>query len=215
MEKKVTNYSLPDQVCDLLKESIIKGELKPGDRIIEMEIAKSYNVSQAPVREALSRLRKEGFVIHHRHKGTFVSNFSKKNIDEIYSFREAIEPLAIARAIQKIKEVDLKELSDLYQEMLKAGKNGDLEKVREIDVAFHSYIYKLADHDYMYQVWEDLSAVSNRIWYITSKIYFDNLDEIAKLHKPILDALYKRDVEGCIKAFNIHTHYVWEKITNE
>ncbi|MFE4810694.1 GntR family transcriptional regulator [Peribacillus simplex] len=215
MEKKVTNYSLPDQVCDLLKESIIKGELKPGDRIIEMEIAKSYNVSQAPVREALSRLRKEGFVIHHRHKGTFVSNFSKKNIDEIYSFREAIEPLAIARAIQKIKEVDLRELSDLYQEMLKAGKNGDLEKVREIDVAFHSYIYKLADHDYMYQVWEDLSAVSNRIWYITSQIYFDNLDEIAKLHKPILDALYKRDVEGCIKAFNIHTHYVWQKITNE
>ncbi|MCO0599126.1 GntR family transcriptional regulator [Peribacillus butanolivorans] len=215
MEKKVTNYSLPDQVCDLLKESIIKGELKPGDRIIEMEIAKSYNVSQAPVREALSRLRKEGFVIHHRHKGTFVSNFSKKNIDEIYSFREAIEPLAIARAIQKIKEVDLRELSDLYQEMLKAGKNGDLEKVREIDVAFHSYIYKLADHDYMYQVWEDLSAVSNRIWYITSQIYFDNLDEIAKLHKPILDALYKRDVEGCIKAFNIHTHYVWRKITNE
>ncbi|MGE6613472.1 GntR family transcriptional regulator [Peribacillus sp. NPDC076916] len=215
MEKKVTNYSLPDQVCDLLKESIIKGELKPGDRIIEMEIAKSYNVSQAPVREALSRLRKEGFVIHHRHKGTFVSNFSKKNIDEIYSFREAIEPLAIARAIQKIKDEDLRELSDLYQEMLKAGKNGDLEKVREIDVAFHSHIYKLADHDYMYQVWEDLSAVSNRIWYITSQIYFDNLDEIAKLHKPILDALYKRDVEGCIKAFNTHTHYVWEKITNE
>ena len=75
MEKMIKNYSLADQVYNFLKDLIIKGELKPGERIVELEVAKTYDVSQAPVREALSRLSKEGFVIHHRNKGTFVSNF--------------------------------------------------------------------------------------------------------------------------------------------
>lgn len=75
MEKGyVKAYSLSDQIWSLLKESIIKGELKSGDRILELEVAKMYNVSQAPVREALLRLKKEGFVIHYPNKGTFVSN---------------------------------------------------------------------------------------------------------------------------------------------
>jgi DNA-binding GntR family transcriptional regulator len=215
MGKMINNNSLSDQVCDLIKDSIIKGELKPGDRLLELEIAKTYDVSQAPVREALLRLKKEGFVVHYRHKGTFVSNFSKKNIEEIYSFREVMEPLAIARAIQNLKEEDLIKLDQLYQEMLATGKNNDLEKFREYDAAFHSYIYKLADHEFMYQVWEDLSAVSSRIWYLTSQIYFDKLVDNAELHKPILDALYERDVEKCVEAFKIHMHYIWEKIRNE
>jgi DNA-binding GntR family transcriptional regulator len=215
MGKVIKNYSLSDQVGEFLKDSIIKGELKPGDRLLELEIAKAYDVSQAPVREALSRLKKEGFVVHYRHKGTFVSNFSKKNIEEIYSFREVMEPLAIARAIQNLKEEDLKELDYLYQEMLIAGKNIDLEKFRELDDAFHTYIYKLADHEFMYQVWEDLSAVSNRIWYLTSQIYFDRLEDNAKLHKPILDALYERDKEKCVEAFEIHMNYIWKKIRDD
>ncbi|KIL45236.1 GntR family transcriptional regulator [Jeotgalibacillus soli] len=215
MGRLVRNDSLADQICDLLKDAIIKGELKPGDRLIEMEVAKQYSVSQAPVREALSRLRIEGFVVHYRHKGSFVSNFSKKDVEEIYSFREVMEPLAIQRALQNLTDDDLKELSSLYHYMLTAGKNNDLERVRETDNAFHNYIYKLADHEFMYQVWEDLTAVSDRIWYLTSQIYFDKLEEIAELHKPILDAMYDRDVEKCIKAFKVHMHFVWEKIRQE
>ncbi|WNS79592.1 GntR family transcriptional regulator [Domibacillus sp. DTU_2020_1001157_1_SI_ALB_TIR_016] len=215
MSKVVKNYSLSDQVCDLLKDAIIKGELKPGDRLLELEMAKTYNVSQAPIREALSRLKKEGFVVHYPHKGTFVSNFSKKNIEEIYSFREAVEPLAIERAIQNITEEDLAELNEIYQNMLQAGKENDLEELNNTDIAFHTYIYKLADHEFMFKVWEDLSAVSNRIWYFSNQIYFEELNEVVKLHEPILNALYERDVEKCIDAFKVHMKFVWEKIKNE
>ncbi|PLR78518.1 hypothetical protein CU633_04630 [Bacillus sp. V3-13] len=215
MTKSVKTYSLSDQVWNLLKDSIIKGELKPGDRILELEVAKTYNVSQAPVREALSRLKKEGFVIHYPHKGTFVSNFSQKDINEIYSFREVVEPLAIKRAIQYIQDHDLVKLNGLYQQMLKAGESNNLEELNQIDIAFHTYIYKLADHEFMYKVWEDLSSASNRIWYLTNQIYFDKLDEVAKLHEPILQALYERNVEKCVDAFKAHMQYVWEKIKKE
>lgn len=215
MLKVVKTYSLSDQVCDLLKDAIIKGELKPGDRLLELEMAKKYEVSQAPVREALSRLKKEGFVIHYPHKGTFVSNFSKKNIEEIYSFRESVEPLAIERAIKNITDDDLAELSAMYERMLQAGEANDLEMLNQIDISFHTYIYKLADHEFMFKVWEDLSSASNRIWYLTNQIYFEELGEVAKLHKPILDALYDRNVDECVKAFKIHMKFVWEKIRNE
>lgn len=215
MSKLVKTYALSDQVCDLLKEAIIKGELKPGDRLLELEVAKTYDVSQAPVREALSRLKKEGFVIHYPHKGTFVSNFSKKNIEEIYSFRETVEPLAIERAIKNITEKDLAELSEIYEKMLQAGEENDLEELNKTDIAFHTYIYELADHEFMFKVWEDLSSASNRIWYLTNQIYFEELDEVAKLHKPILDALYERNTEKCIYAFKVHMKFVWEKIKYE
>ncbi|MBM7649699.1 DNA-binding GntR family transcriptional regulator [Bacillus ectoiniformans] len=215
MPKLVKSYTLSDQVCDLLKDSIIRGDLKPGDRLLELDIAKNYNVSQAPVREALSRLKNEGFVIHYPHKGTFVSNFSKKNIEEVYSFREAVEPLAIKRAISNITDDDLEKLKSIYEDMLQAGKENDLEMLNKHDIAFHTYIYKLADHEFMFNVWENLSSASNRIWYLTNQIYFKNLNEVAKLHEPILNALYKRDAEECIAAFKAHMKFVWDKIRDE
>lgn len=215
MPKLVKSYSLSDQVCDLLKDSIIRGDLKPGDRLLELEVAKKYNVSQAPVREALSRLKKEGFVIHYPHKGTFVSNFSKKNIEEVYSFREAVEPLAIKRAINNITEEDLEKLNATYKKMVQAGKENDLEMLNKYDISFHTYIYKLADHEFMFKVWEDLSSASNRIWYLTNQIYFENLNEVAELHEPILNALYKRNTEECVAAFKMHMKFVWDKIKSE
>ncbi|BAQ11633.1 putative gntr family transcriptional regulator [Bacillus sp. OxB-1] len=213
--KSIKTYSLSEQVFDFLKDSIIRGELKPGDRILELEVAKTYNVSQAPVREALSRLKQEGFVVHYPHKGTFVSNLSKKNIDEIYSFRKAIEPLAIERAIKNIKDEDIKKLRNLYQQMLKAGEKNDFEGLNEIDIKFHNYIYKIADHKLLYEVWESVSSISNRIWYLTSQVYFDKLDEVAQSHLPILEALEERDVDKCIQAFKKHIQHVWDKIKHE
>lgn len=215
MEKIIKNYSLADQIYNHMKDLIVKGELKPGERITELEVAKTYEVSQAPVREALSRLKKEGFVVHHRNKGSFVSNFSSKDIEEIYSFRRVMEPLAIERAIENLNDEHLKTLDELYEKMLAAGVNEDLEGLRKWDEAFHNYIYKIADHDFMYQVWENLSAVSNRIWYLTSQIYFEKLDEIVKLHQPILEAIHERDAEKCIQAFEVHINYTFESLKDK
>ncbi len=97
MKTRVVNHSLMDQVYPLLRDLIIKGELKPGYRIIEMDVAKKFGVSQGPVREALSQLQKEGFVIRHRNKGTFVSNLSRQDTRDIYELREVIEEFALSK----------------------------------------------------------------------------------------------------------------------
>lgn len=99
--------------------------------------------------------------------------------------------------------------------MLQAGESNDLDELNRVDIIFHTFIYEIANHKYMFKVWESLSSASNRVWYLTSQLYFNKLDEVAKLHKPIIDALHERDAEKCIEAFKTHIRYTWNNIKNE
>ena len=204
----VNNDSLADQLYNVLKNSIIKGDFMPGDRLIETEIAKMYGVSQAPVREAFSRLNEEDLISSLRYKGHFVSNLSKKDVEEIYSFREIMEVFALERAIERINELDLKKMNQLYHDMVEAGKRQDIERARTVDIEFHTQIYRIADHNFMFKVWEDLSLKSSRVWYLTKKIYFTKLSHVAEIHKPLLDSIEKRDIKQSIKNFKAHLYYV-------
>lgn len=204
---KLYNKSFSQQIYETLRDNIIKGELRPGDRIIELDVAKGFEVSQAPVREALLKLADEGLVVSHRYKGTFVSNISIDKIDELYSFRLIMEEMAIKRAMKRITPEDFQVLEDYYNEMLLAGKNNNLDDIRVADVNFHTQIYKIANHHFMYQVWETLSAKLNRIWYLTSQMYFTDLIEVSNIHEPILRAFKNRDADACIQAFHNHVDY--------
>ncbi|OHR66551.1 hypothetical protein HMPREF3291_01575 [Bacillus sp. HMSC76G11] len=212
MGRLLKQDSLADQIYHLIKDSIIKGELKPGDRITELDISTKHGVSQAPVREAFLRLNEDGMVVSMRHKGTFVSNISLKDIKEIYDFREKMEPLAIQLAIENAKEQDKINLLSLFEKMVEAGEKQDVDLIRNADVMFHTYIYKLANHSFMYRIWELLSARSNRVWYLTSQVYFDDLNELTQIHKPIVDSFIQKDAEQCIDAFKIHLEFVKNKI---
>lgn len=212
IKKKVVYKSLAEQVYESIKESIIRSELKSGDRIVELELARTYGVSQSTVREALGLLRRDELVVTHGNKGTYVSNFSKKDVEEIYSFREVIEVFAIRRAIERITDADVADLEEIYNEMVEAGKTDDIDKMRLNDVAFHSIIYKIAEHSFMYQVWEDITNKMNRIWYFTGQFYFRDLQELAEMHKPILDAFKMKNKEEACEAFIKHLNYVRHQI---
>ncbi len=80
------------------------------------------------MREALALLRKDELVVTHGNKGTYVSNFSKKDVEEMYSFREVLETFAISRAIERITDADIAELEAIYNEMVTAGQTDDIEK---------------------------------------------------------------------------------------
>jgi DNA-binding GntR family transcriptional regulator len=212
IEKKVVYKSLSGQVYEAIKESIIKAELKSGDRIVELDLAKTYGVSQSTVREALALLRKDELVVTHANKGTYVSNFSKKDVEEMYSFREVIEIFAIKRAIEKATDEDIAALEDIFNQMIEAGQTDDIEKMRVNDVAFHSVIYKMADHSFAYQVWQDITNKMNRVWYFTNQYYFRDLLELAKMHKPIVDAFKKKNKEEACESFISHLNYVRDQL---
>ncbi|WP_026691901.1 GntR family transcriptional regulator [Peribacillus kribbensis] len=207
MKNSIVNKTLSEQIYEALREKIIKGELQPGDRIVELEVAKTYGVSQAPVREAFLKLAEEDLVVTQRNKGTFVSNFSADEIDQLYDFRLMLEEFAIKRSFEKLNDEDIKELKNYYNQMVHAGENNDLEKIRTSDEDFHTKIYKMADHKFLGSVWETLSSKLSRIWYLNSQVYFTDLSQLASIHAPILTAFENRDLKGCIKAFHEHVNY--------
>jgi DNA-binding GntR family transcriptional regulator len=211
MKRSIINKSLSVQIYESLREQIIRGELQPGDRIVELELAKNFGVSQAPVREALLKLGEEDLVISHRNKGTFVSNVSIDEMDDLYSFRVVMEEFAIKRAFEKMTNEDIKALEALYLKIVSAGEKNELDALRAADIDFHCKIYDVADHTFMRSVWGQLVLKLNRIWYLTSQMYFTDLLEIASIHEPILVAFKNRDLDGCIKAFNEHVNYEKKK----
>lgn len=215
MKKTVVYKSLSEQVYEAIKESIIRAELKSGDRIVELDLARTYGVSQSTVREALALLRKDELVVTHGNKGTYVSNFSKKDVEEMYSFREVLETFAINRAIDRIQEEDIAELEAIYNEMVEAGKTDNIEKMRINDVAFHNIIYKMADHAYVYQIWQDITNKMSRIWYFTNQFYFSDLLELAYMHKPILDAFKNKNKEEACTTFIAHLNYVRHQLLGQ
>jgi DNA-binding GntR family transcriptional regulator len=207
MKSSIVNKSLSDQIHEVLRDSIIKGELRPGDRILELEVAKNFGVSQAPVREALLKLAEEELVVSIRYKGTFVSNISSVEMEELYCFRKIMEELAIKRSFERMKDGDVSTLEHFYHEMVRAGEANDLGSLRAADINFHSKIYHMAEHKFMFSVWETLVSKLNRIWYLTSQAYFINLSEVAAIHEPLLNAIKRYDLNGCIKAFHEHVDY--------
>ncbi len=80
--------------------------------------------------------------------------------------------------------------------------------MRISDVAFHSVIYKIADHSFVYQVWQDVTNKMNRVWYFTNQFYFSDLLELAYMHKPILDAFKNKNKEEACATFITHLNYV-------
>ena len=203
--------NLAESVSDLLRESIVNGQITPGTHLIEAEIAKQLNVSRGPLREAFRILEKEGLLDNRPGRGSYVSQPSERYIKEAYSLRSVLEIEAFRLAINKRTEEDLERLENTLEEMFNAAKSGDERDVLRLDIAFHRMIWGIADHRL---IQASLEAIITRLkMYIAvqTKIYDDLLKGIAD-HRIILDALRSRNEERGIEALKQHLQLAIEMV---
>jgi DNA-binding GntR family transcriptional regulator len=135
-------YSLRSKIYYQLKESILNGEYKPGDNLIEMKLAKELGVSRTPIREAFRQLELEGLVYSIPNKGVVVEGVTKQDVEDIYTIRKMVEGLAARWASEKITPSQLKELKDILGLMEYYTEKGEHEKLSELDSKFHDIIFK-------------------------------------------------------------------------
>ena len=139
---------LRDVVFQTLRQAILKGELKPGERLMEIQLAQKLGVSRTPVREAIRKLELEGLVLMIPRKGAEVAEITIKDLEDVLEVRAALEELAVCDACENITEeqiLALKEAADNFQAALESD---DLVKCAETDMAFHEIIYSaLKKHD--------------------------------------------------------------------
>lgn len=192
---------LREQIRELLLERIIKGDLKPGDRIVELQIAQELGTSQAPVREALRELQFLGFVEHEPYRGTRVRRITEEELAEIYPVRAALEELAAQEAAKRLGG-KVEELEEEFEAMLEAADRGSLHDLAAHDTAFHRRIVEAAANRVLLDTWRTL-RVEARVVVTALKTDVD-LHELAELHRPLLEAIREGSPERAGAALRQH-----------
>jgi len=149
MMDKENNYSLLTQkesAFKKIKEGILSSRWSLGSRLVERQLCAELGVSRTPIREAFSRLEREGLVELIPQWGVFVKKLSKSDILEIYEVRDALEGLAVRLAAKNAEENDIKTIRDMFRKMEKALENANFKELNEADNAFHFSIIK-ASHN--------------------------------------------------------------------
>ena len=132
---------LRDVVFNTLREAILKGDLKPGERLMELQLASKLGVSRTPIREAIRMLEQEGLAVTMPRKGAEVAKMTLKDMEDVLEIREALDELAVRIACEKITDEQLKRLMDAKDLFETSTRTGDVKKIAEADVRFHDVIY--------------------------------------------------------------------------
>ena len=206
--------SLRHDVRTHLRNLILDGTLKPGDRIVESRLARELGISQTPVREALRELEQMGLVVSYPNRGSSVRKVEPQDADEMYTLRAHLEAMAITLALPKLTEDDLDTLDGLIDGMIEAGENNDPDLLTELDTGFHEFILQHSGHRLLLQTWQGISPLN---WTMMTVIRLKdrNLRELAERHRPIVDALRARDNARAVQAIQEHVLVLGEKVVRD
>jgi len=139
---KLENYKpLRDIVFEHLRAAIISGVLKPGERLMELQLADDMGVSRTPVREAIRKLELEGLVSMVARRGAYVSDLSIRDIAETFEVRAALESLAAGLAAERIVPEELEQLERVLVEIGTCEQQGTIERIVELDEEFHALLF--------------------------------------------------------------------------
>ena len=147
---------LRDVVFNTLRQAILKGELKPGERLMEIQLANKLGVSRTPIREAIRKLELEGLVLMIPRKGAEVADITEKSLRDVLEVRKALEELAVQLACEKITEAEIEELKKAAEDFKKILKSNDVTQIAEADVHFHDIIYMATDNQKLIQLLSNL-----------------------------------------------------------
>jgi DNA-binding GntR family transcriptional regulator len=191
----LTYYTVQESVVDHLRDLILSRELKPGERLVQSELAAQLGVSRTPIREALHQLASEGLVTLSRYKGASVAEFSPVELEEIYHVRIALEGYAARLAAKNITDEELQQLRELLPQMKEAYEQGERSRLLEVNRQFYLCLYAATRQQRLYELVVNhlhLSRQYRRIYF-----YLENLaaNTVAE-HEALLKVLEQRDVEA-------------------
>ncbi len=203
---------LRDQIVDSLRRSILTGQLEPGERLVELELARRFETSQGPVREALQRLATEGLVVLKRHSGTYVAPLNHHELRAICEVRKTVECVGAAASAREMDEEQLQHLDRTLAEMYAAAGKGDRSSLIALDMSFHRFICEGSRLPTLIRVWDILANQIERFLHIDHPKHFPDQMEIARSHEPIVRALKARDAEAASLAVREHIDLIWRRI---
>jgi len=183
---------LREVIFNTLRQAIILGELKPGERLMEVHLAEKMGVSRTPVREAIRKLELEGLVNMVPRKGAHVADLSVKDIMDVLEVRACLDGLATSLAATRITQDEIKELKHIHTQFINYIEKDNLQGSIKKDVEFHDVIYRSSRNERLIQITSNLREQVQRFRVIYLKDY-SNTKDIINEHNDIIDALIAKD----------------------
>ena len=201
--------SLRVQIADFLRDSVLSGRLKPGEKLVERALAKSLGVGQATVREALQVLEHEGLILKKANTATFVTELSSKQVAEIVDIRMDLEPKAFVLAHQRMTPAKLASLKELLREIDKGVTKSDYYRVSQNDRAFHQTIWKMAENETLDKILNQLCIPLFAYLMVLLSTSQSDLKKRVQPHAILIEYLQRKDEVALAKAVRDHIWNSW------
>jgi len=194
------------KVCNRIREAILRGDFKPGERLKQSELADAMGVSRMPIREAFRKLESEGLIILEPHKGAVVKPINVSDIEEIYTLRAELEKMAVYQSVEHLSEDDHRQLTTLVEHMEAAQ---DVDEFIEYNIEFHRLLMKNCK-------WERLNSIISNLWnglpQQTPHILTGQKETSNVEHRSILNAVVNKDKETAAYLVSKHISRTGEKL---
>ena len=194
---------LRDVVFNTLRQAILTGELKPGERLMEIHLAERLGVSRTPIREAIRKLELEGLVTMIPRRGAEVAQITEKSMSDVLEVRRALDALCVELACDRITEEELARLEQACSDFEAAVKTRDNKVIAQADVKLHDIIVQATGNSRLIQLVNNLSEqmYRYRFEYIKDSSRHENLVEE---HRMIYESVLHRDKQKAAEASKIH-----------
>ncbi len=198
--------SMSALAAEALRQMVLTGELRPGDRVIENRLTEELGVSRPPLREAMRVLEQEGLIVQTPRKGAVVAPVTPHDIYEIVSLREEIEQIAVRLGVPVRSQERLDRLRQAFQALQDAAEEPGAARVVETSFAFHLAIVGLAGHRRLEDVYRSLSLQMRMCMAMNRRVRaeIETPREDAARHRPLMDLVEAGDYEGMAHAVAHH-----------
>ncbi|MCR4610410.1 MAG: GntR family transcriptional regulator [Lachnospiraceae bacterium] len=194
---------LRNVVFNTLRDAILRGEMTPGERLMEIPLAHKLGVSRTPVREAIRMLENEGLAVTYPRRGAQVAKMSEKDLDDVLEIREVLDTLAVSLACDNMGEEDFDRLQQAVDEFVAATKGNDIRLIVKKDEEFHNVIYECSNNPRLRTILTNLKEQMYRFRfeYVKDPSTYPTL---INEHREILDALRARDKSKVVELTSTH-----------
>jgi DNA-binding GntR family transcriptional regulator len=191
MEKHLT---LREKILENIRDAIMSGGLKPGEKVAEPELAERFGISRTPIREAFRQLESEGYLTVIPRKGAVVVSFSSKEIDEFYAIKSILEGYAAHRACKNLTEKEIDRLAAINEKLRQLAEDGDIKHFFKIHNDFHELFRKAADNAKLEEMISGLVSKFQRLRY-ASLSKPGRMKISVQEHSKIIEAFRSRNAE--------------------
>jgi DNA-binding GntR family transcriptional regulator len=200
---RIAPTALYQEVAERLRQRIFAHELTPGTWIDEQKLAEQYGISRTPLREALKVLASEGLVELKPRRGCYVTEISRRDLDDIFPLIALLEGRTAADAVRRAKQSDIRELREMHEQLESAARDGRIGDFFEANQSFHRRLQELADNRWMLSVIQDLRKVL-KLSRLHSLSLEGRLQQSLDEHRGIMSAIEAGDASAVERAMHDH-----------